>query len=214
MVVPHQQDPHAALLAAFMAGETEAREQLPGLLDEPLLDLARRFAPRLAPDLQREVVQQALELLLRKKQGAFDPSRGTAISYLTGIVHTAARDVKAVYHPPGSRTRARASEQPQEPLSFETVVTLEEDGEAVRLGETLPVSPDPIRQLEGRMVARKFVESIIKSTSPAAGVAAAMIAFYTAGVAEAADAIGLSRFQLHRQLHEWGEMHPEMRIVA
>lgn len=97
-----------AMLSAFLDGHPDARDQMPRFYHDRLLGLARRIAPDLdEQDLAEDAVQRTWELLLRKRPDSFDPDRGSAIAYLTGVLLNAANDVRAEHAPPGEPTRRR-----------------------------------------------------------------------------------------------------------
>jgi hypothetical protein len=95
------------LLASFLAGDSEARNELPERIGSEFHAKAHRFcdARMRGLDLAEDVAQRAWELLLRRSPASFKPDRGTAWKFLEGVLMDAARDIRAAHVPPGFRTR-------------------------------------------------------------------------------------------------------------
>jgi hypothetical protein len=193
-----------------MAGDTVAREQLPAELERKLLRLARKCAPRLAPDQQEEVAQQFWRLIFEKPSGSFDPGRGTAMDYMVGVMRTAARDVSRDYAPPGVRTRPQ-KHQPRAPLA--SLDALIGRAEEVRLGDVIPAVEDAIAEADSRMSGNQILKAVASTGSLVLAKAVEQIACGLT-ITEAGAAVGWTRLQLRRRLDAWARAHPEARPAA
>lgn len=192
-------------LTDFLAGDIEAREQLPELLRGQLLRRVRVRPAYLDADLYDEVEQRTWELLLLKPASSFDSERGSAITYLRPIVQTAVRDVGASYAPPGCRTRPQRDEggeweERPTPLSIHDAVG---DDENTTLEERLA---DPTNEIESvvRALSGEQLFDLVERTAPAVLVQA-LTHVYKKGLtfSAAADAVGVSRKKLRLMNDLW-----------
>lgn len=93
------------LLLAALAGDPFSWRALFQRLAPKVLAVSRRRARDLASDLHEEVLQQTFLVLLGKQPSDFDPNRGTALQFVTGLVMNAVRVIRSVYRAPGQRSR-------------------------------------------------------------------------------------------------------------
>jgi len=151
-----------------------------------LLETISRSAARLAPrdfgsrGLLDDVVSRALELLCRRPAGHFDPTRGPVEGYLMGIVRTAIRDVRDENQWAVDRHRNYATQ-----------------AESSR-----PAIAEPTCQLESHVGLATDLQERLRGR-PELRLGAILIAFEGQCVIRAADASGVSRFTLKRQLRRY-----------
>ena len=169
-------------LLDFVAGTQPATEDFPKTTRPLLKTFARHAAPELPYDIRDEVVSQSLEFLIEYGK-RFQPARGTAKSFLKLMAGQAARRVRADYRAPWGRTRPDRVERPARP-------------KVVFLSDTDVAHPETLNSL----CARSEVRSILRRAP--AKIAEALFLIYFAGesVAAAAQAVGLSRFALRREI--------------
>ena len=162
--VPLSSPEAAELVSGFLAGDTKTRQKLARTMEERFRKQLLKMVGEVAPDLARldhskDVVQQTYELLVRKPEGHFDPTRGTAGDYFKVLMRNAAQPVRAAHTPPGQRTRAyRVSSDttrkgPQEgyPSSYTTAM-----GES---GDKKKVYQQPVISLDKAVVADGMEEA-------------------------------------------------------
>lgn len=181
------------LLARFVQNDPESDSEFRKLSKPIMRGLARRFGAGLPADLIDEVVSESFVLLLGGPGRAFDPQRGSARSFLFGIVQNAAQRVRAIYCPPGMRTRLHKEDLAEEGFQgYERVVAFDEE---VHVPECLQTPTS--RQMEARI----DLEAMLRNTNVT--LVAAMVAIVAHGekVGAAAGRFGLSRFQFNRAFH-------------
>jgi DNA-directed RNA polymerase specialized sigma24 family protein len=196
----------AALLTGFLAADPVARTKFPEQMGGRLRATAGRIAPDLNKrDLIDDVVQQAYELLLRRPAGHFDPSRGSAATYLHKIVRLAARDIRAQFAPPGTPTRPRRNEDGEfmptnPPLTLDQVVSAGE--EAVTMAETILADADIEDLVLGVLGARALLD-LVPDQAPTWLREVLALAANGHTVSEAAAEVGQSRFAVRRAINRW-----------
>jgi DNA-directed RNA polymerase specialized sigma24 family protein len=199
-VVPRED---AALLEAFLAGETQARDELPRRMQGFLMQTARRFAPeatRTHVYNPEDIVQETFRLLLGKDAGAFDPAKGSVETFLTLLLRNAVKNVRASFAPPGRTTRAENDPKsgPRETVSLEAAVPGRKEKSRLTVAE---VFADESMDVAAQFESREIIEKICHHVE--APVAAA-IELFCSGEAEtwtaAAEAVNMKRWTLSRRL--------------
>jgi hypothetical protein len=162
--------------------------------------LAKRY---LALDLVEDVIQQSWLLLFAHPAGAFRPERGTARSFIDGIVRNAARDVRASYAPPGWPTRPAVGHPLPAILSLEALQEAEraEPFDIPDTSASIEANPElVIAQIEAdRLVALGGQLGPVWLPEAMARIAAG------ARIGDTAATLGVSRFQVRRELDVVGE---------
>jgi DNA-directed RNA polymerase specialized sigma24 family protein len=187
----------AKRLKAFLAREPSALSLFPQEADHELGLLAARVGNGLPKDVRPELVDEVYKFLLSGNAPAFDPTRGTAKAYLWQAMRNAAKTVRASYAPPGQPTRLR-----------NTVQGRPEGDVGVREQLDTETADDVVLSREGRdleaavrtMNAYVDTRSALARASPNVRAALELIHGHGRGVREAAEALGMSRFQLRRAL--------------
>jgi RNA polymerase sigma-70 factor (ECF subfamily) len=91
-------------LASFLAGDARAGAVVFAKTEKPILNAARARAPDLCNDLD-DIVNEVFVLMMEAPT-RFDPSRGSALSYIKAVLMPEAiRRVRAKSARPGSKTR-------------------------------------------------------------------------------------------------------------
>lgn len=189
--MPPSDDPHAGLLTGFLDGDARSQLRLVQQLGPWLARLAERMAPHdfRTRGLIDDVVNRTWELLVRRPAGAFDPTRGTAKMYLTGLLRNAVRDVRD------------ASRRVVGPARDYTVLDLTDDASqksrsAILAAGSLDKSFDTVDNM-------LWLDSIRADSE--VGRAVTALAFTDEPFNAVAEAVGLSRFVLKRRLVRWAE---------
>lgn len=204
------------LLRDFLAGDTRARNALPRDAHRFLLTIARRIGRGLPDDVLGEVVNQALEYLLRMRAGAFDPQRGSAGTFLGLVVRTAVRTVRANYAPPGEVTRQRKPRQsigadvetasaPTDEMPADEApageAEIEQDQEADAVAFDIEaVDPQNAAWL---IEVRHDVRSLLQRAPPLVAAGLVRVHAFGDGLGEVALELGVSRFALNRQINRY-----------
>lgn len=168
------------LLAGFLAGDPNAREALPRRIDAPIRRITKRLSPHDFPrrGLVDDVVSRTWELLLRRPEGSFDPTRGNALSYVETIVRTAVRDIRNQHRVPVGR--------PRDYTPNET--------------NARPCPPRPrTHTLDSTVEFRDALERQLGHGNPL-HAAAMLVALDDTTMTLAATAVGVTRFSLSRRL--------------
>jgi DNA-directed RNA polymerase specialized sigma24 family protein len=200
---PADADPLASLLTAFLKGDTQARTKLHSLLHKRLAKFARRLVPI---HLAEDAVQRMWELLLRKSPDSFDLTRVSAVQYLILLLRTAARDVRAAETAPGQRTRTQRDLngdfiESTPVLSLDDTV-LSGDGEGgITMHEVIGRPDDQFDALNARSEAEWLLARAWQVEPGPVSHALELIYQTDFGVEEAAQRVGLSRFQLRRGIN-------------
>lgn len=189
------------LMEAFLDGDPVARAELPKRFGPRLQSIARRTDVRLTRlGLDEDIVQQVYLLLLTRPPGHFDRARGDGVwGYLKAMVRLATRDLLAQYAPPGMRTRARISPEPDNGVNEAAVIAprqaLGGDRPALDFTEDVALSH----------VTGKMIVDGLEADAPdwLRRVLGLVIEGLT--VTEAAAAVGLSRYAVRRALGRWAK---------
>ena len=147
----------------------------------------RRYARGMPLQDREDVVQRALEALVRSGGRSIDPEKGTAKDYFHGLVRTAIQHVRASLAPPGSVTRKRGAEKAKmEIVSFDEV----------GVNAAMTAGASAAQFIEDRLDAKK----ILLFAPPVVRVGLQQMYFEGRTAAEASTAAGVSRFQLSRYI--------------
>lgn len=206
----------ADLLSSFLAGDPNVREQLPAQMHPVLLRQACRVAPDLEHELHEDIVQRVWELMLQRGPSSFDLAIHNADKYVDFLVHTAATDVRAIYAPPGQRTRpyrnasgemvwpkcARSLDDASPACQFEGAVTL---------GETIADPRNDHEACLDRLAAEELLD-LVRKTAPEP-VYEALCCIYREEftLSEAAATVGLHRSTLRRRVDYWVSQRPNLK---
>lgn len=180
------------LLINFLEGYTNADDNFFELMNPRILRFARRNTRDLPIDIQEEVAQQTFANLLITPVSNFNPERGTAWQFLIGQILNAEKQVRSGYGLPQRRKIKvpEGSDKPTVPKQFTKVVSIDAE-------ETInPQSKSFERNLEGEFLVRTVFR---KSQKPLVS-ALKLIYFQNKTKEQAAKIVGLSRFQMHRQI--------------
>ena len=199
-------------LAQFLSGDPDAREQLPALLRGKLLTRLRVRPAHLDPDLHAEVEQRTWELLLLKAPSSFDPTRGSAITYLRPIALTAVRDVRASYAPPGCRTRPQRDEEGQWEERLPTLSLHDpiENAENETLSDLIADPTDEIEPVIRILSGEQLFDFVRKKAPPQLAQALCHIYKNNMTFQLAAETVGLSREQLKHRIGMWVRKQQEL----
>jgi DNA-directed RNA polymerase specialized sigma24 family protein len=204
--MPTATSPGNDLLIDFLAGDPVARDVLPERIQRFLLKQARRLGRDLPDDLQEEVAQQAFENLLRQSPKSFDPDRSSALGFIKLLVRNAVYQVRAMYAPPGKRTRLQRVDRLKEIVVFTAQPT------TVQLEEVDPDSTasadDPAKGAELRHDAAVVLR--LASIPVRTGLVRVHLQEHT--LQEVATNLGIDRFKLGRQMMAFADevrsLHP------
>jgi hypothetical protein len=171
----------------------------------------RRRAPDLAEDLHEEVVDETWTIICCSPGLKYDPARGSVWKFLVGRLMNAIKTIRAVYRPVGSRTRSiprrrsakvAANEMPAE-MSLDSGTTAQAE---VINSAVIEKSVEQAERIEKSVEAVSLIEAAPADIRPALE----LIYQEGSGVAEAAQALGISRFTLRRRLDEFAKQHAEL----
>lgn len=159
----------------------------------PFLErLASRLGWSLAPDKRPEISQQAVLLLLTGRAGRFDPTRGSAETFLRYLTLRAKREVEAMYPNPGNPTRRRSRKKPTEQERVEQP--------AIPLDD-LPEGEQPSSPPAEVIAANRIdAEKVLLRAEPRFRAALKMIYYDRVPVVDVADEVGISRFAISREV--------------
>lgn len=192
------------LLRGFFEGDNGAARELRDRFDDRLLRRAGTLPPILSGlDLEDDILQRTYELVYRAGLDAFDPKRGDLISYLEGHARNAKRDACAEHAPPGEPSRPRKDTKgesiPRRP-AIPLEQTMQTDaGRHLSLVETLEAPANEIENALTGIFVNQLSEQAERLEMP---TVARMIGQMKEdqGIADAAAAIGVSRFAARRAL--------------
>jgi hypothetical protein len=150
--------------------------------------------------LDADVVQRAYLLMLTRPAGHFDRSRSDGVTgYLKNMTRLAARDVRAQFARPGTRTRERAAERDaaitvNDPVSLR-ITTMPEDTAA--------------RELADEVAVASVISSMILDGLGAGAPSwlRRVLALIVEGLTltEASAAVGQSRYAVRRAVDRWAK---------
>jgi len=190
------------LLKGFFEGDIDAGRGLRDRFDDRLLRRAGALPSILRGlDLEDDVLQRTYELVYRAGFDAFDPARGELISYLEGHARNARRDVCAEHVPPGEPSRSRKDAK-GEPIPWKPAIPLEEtvqtdSGRHLSLVETLETPANEIENALTGIFVNQLSEQAGRLEMPTVALMIGQMK-EDQGIADAAAAIGVSRFTARR----------------
>jgi DNA-directed RNA polymerase specialized sigma24 family protein len=100
-------------LAAFL-NQSSAFNDFDVLARQHLERYSRRFGGGLPADIREEIVDETIAGLMQSSPRAFDPARGSALTFLAYETRHAARRVRATYTAPGQKTRVKKVDRSDE----------------------------------------------------------------------------------------------------
>lgn len=180
------------LLIDFLEGDAIAHNEFPEVMMPRISRTARAIGKDLPEDIREEIAQQTFQNLLFTPPDNFDPARGTAWQFLIGQIWNAEKQVRKSYG--FSQRRKKKVLQPAE----DSVATAQ-----------LPnfVSIDAIeatnlatRNFERNFENEFFVRTVIRKAPKPLASALKLICFEDKTKEQSAKIVGLSRFQLRRQM--------------
>jgi DNA-directed RNA polymerase specialized sigma24 family protein len=191
--------PWENLLLAYLAGNSDLTP-LYNATHKPLQQLVARIAPLIPEDVREEVVHQ-LFMRLIENPPKFDPCRCRPSTFTYGLVRNAARQVRAMYAPPGRKTRTGPEVAPAE--KNQTARSIEVDQQPIADGRSVPEDLDeiPTRRWSPESICAFAQVSELLSQLPQDVAAAAWMVFgLEYSIIEAARIIRKSRFAIARSL--------------
>lgn len=180
------------LLIDFLEGDATANNKFFEVMNPRILRVARRIAKDLPEDIQEEIAQQTLQNLLFTSPAKFNPARGTAWQFLIGQIWNAEKQVRAAYGYPPRRKKKdfHIAESSTMKAQLPKIITIDAE-------DTINL---PTANFERIFERDFFVMTIIrKAPKPLASVLK-LICYQDKTKEQAAKIMGLSRFQLHRQI--------------
>lgn len=186
---PHLDASDADLLVAALGRSERAWRLLVPRLQPYLSKVVTRRAGDLPPDLREEVQQEVWAAIAVRPADDYDSS-SSAAEYVGGFVGHAADRVRAAYRAPGERSRARDAARGTSESATDLDAQLEPDDFPDLTGE---------RELT-RLEAKLDIERAQAVASPEVAYAIKLILEEDYTYSEAANASGISRFTLRREL--------------
>jgi hypothetical protein len=180
-----------SLLRGFLAGDPATRETLPRVSERYVLKIVRRYAADLPEDIHREVMNQAFTNLLLETPASYNPARGSAGTFLKLIVRNAAREVRALYTPPGQVTRPNRTKKLWTEPSAPLIIAMDD------LAQTdVPCTDTAMAEVE----ARHDVEALLRRAAPWLATSLKRLYFDDVPMETVASEAGMSRFTLSRRI--------------
>lgn len=180
------------LLIDFLEGDAYARDEFPEAMMQRILKTARAIAKDLPEDIQEEIAQQTFQNLLFTPSANFNPARGTAWQFLIGQIWNAEKQVRAAYGFP-QRRKTKVLE------AAETSAISEQLPKIVSINNQAAINA-PAINFERKFESEFFVKSVIRKAPPQLATALQLICFRDKNKEQSAKIVGLSRFQMHRQM--------------
>lgn len=177
------------LLIDFLEGDAFARDEFPLVMMPRFLRTARAIAKDLPKDIQEEIAQQTFQNLLFTPSANFNSKRGTARQFLIGQVWNAEKQVRTAYGFP-QRKKARVSEASAISEQLPRIVSID-NHEAIRVATI---------NFERKFENELFVKTVIRKAPPQLSTALQLMCFQGKSKEQSAKIVGLSRFQMHRQM--------------
>lgn len=180
------------LLIDFLDGDAIANDKFFEVMNPRILSTARKIAKELPEDIQEEIAQQTFANLLYTPVSNFNPARGTARQFLIGQIWNAEKQVRATYGLPQRRKKKVSQSTENSSIAERPPKIVSIDSE-----ETISL---PTANLEKIFEKEFFVRAIIGKAPKPLASALKLICYQDKTKGQAAKILGLSRFQLHRQI--------------
>lgn len=177
------------LLIDFLEGDAFVHDEFPEIKMPRILKTARAVAKDLPEDIQEEIAQQTFQNLLFTPSTNFNPERGSAWQFLIGQIWNAEKQVRAAYGFP-QRRKAKTSEASAISKQVPKIVSINSE-EAIGVATM---------SFERKFESEFFVKTIIRKAPPHLATALQLICFQGKSKEQSAKIVGLSRFQMHRQM--------------
>jgi hypothetical protein len=180
------------LLIVFLEGDSIANYKFFEVMNPRILRTARSIAKDLPEDIQEEIAQQTYLNLLYTPANNFNPERGTAWQFLIGQIWNAEKQVRDAYGYPQRRKK-------KDLQSIESFTTAKQSPKIISIDTEKTVNL-PSVNLEKTLEGEFFVRTVIRKAPKPLASALKLICFQDNSKEQAAKAVRLSRFQLHRQI--------------
>lgn len=180
------------LLTAFLEGDAIAYDEFPKRMMPRILRTARAVAKDLPEDIQEEIAQQTFQNLLFTSPGKFDLARGTARKFLIGQIWNAEKQIRAAYDYPARRRK-------KDSQSVENTATATQFPKIISINAEEAIGLPPVN-FEKIFEEKLFVGTVIRKAPKPLASALTLICFQDKTKQQAAEIVGLSRFQLHREI--------------
>jgi RNA polymerase sigma factor (sigma-70 family) len=188
-------------LVAHLCGDKSALTNCFSTVKTHIARYVRYRAPYLPEDLREDVAQQVFVRLIQNPP-AFDPGSDNVSSLLYGLVRNAITQVKAMFAPLGQRTRMRASVQTKDEDTARTAIP-EQELNAFADVDEMPADIEQVKshrwtseQTESTVIA----DNLLSKLPERAASALWLVHADSMTVSDAARELGLSRFQVARDL--------------
>ena len=198
------------MLVAALNGDKEAREALPRLLDKQLRKHAARYLNpyMVSLGLLDDITQETWVLLLQKPVGAYDPTRGSALTYLQQLMRNAVQVVRARHAPVGLPVKAFAIGSYDHFLTPVHIshTEFEDEADGGVVADSLIATGSESDPAEWAALL-DLRDRVIAVADQAPGWVTQAIALLAAEhpIGEVAVSVGRSRFAIRRALREWLE---------
>jgi hypothetical protein len=180
------------LLIDFLEGDSIALDEFPEVMMPHILRTARAIAKDLPEDIRKEITQQTFQNLLITPSANFNPGRGTARQFLIGQIWNAEKQIRAAYGFPQRRRKKVLQSAEDSAVKKQLPKTVSIDNqESINL---------PSENFERNFEKEFFVRTVIRKTPKPLASALKLICFQDKTKERAAEIIGISRFQRHRQI--------------
>lgn len=180
------------LLIDFLESGAVARDAFPEVMMPFILRTARAIAKDLPEDIREEIAQQTFQNLLITSPANFNPARGSTRQFLIGQIWNAEKQIRAAYGFPQRRKKKVLLSVENSAIKNQLTKTVSIDDK-----ETLSV---PSENFERNLEKEIYVRTVIRKAPKPLASALKLICFQDKTKEQAADIVGISRFQLHRQL--------------
>lgn len=180
------------LLIDFLEGDTVAHDEFPEMMLRRIQRTARAIGKDLPEDIREEIAQQTFQNLLFTPPANFNPERGTAWQFLIGQILNAEKQVRAAYGFPQRRKKKNSE-------------TAEDCSAAARLPKLVSIDATdainlPTESFERNFQEEFYIRTVIRKAPNSLASALKLICFEDKTKEQAAKVVGLSRFQMHRQI--------------
>lgn len=205
----------ATQFAAFLAGDSVARKRFPEMYHKGILKrtqfLMNLRGKDLSLGLAEDVVQCFWLSLLKLTPTAFHADSGCVDGFIDSRLLTAIRDVRAMYAPPGQRTRLPTKGSKAAQKRVHRTVSLDAPLPNLTNGMTLAdVYKDPddrILSTINRISAEQTLTFAQITAPPAVAYAIEMVYQESASLNQAAISIGVHHTALQRKIKTWVKLH-------
>lgn len=180
------------LLIDFLEGNAIAHNEFPEVMMPRISRTASAVGKDLPEDIREEIAQQTFQNLLFTPPGNFNPAHGTAWQFLIGQIWNAEKQVRKSYGFPQRRKKKvlQPTENSAATAELPKFVSI----------EAIEVTNLPTINFERNVENQFFVRTVICKAPKPLATALKLICFQDKTKEEVAKIVGLSRFQLRRQM--------------